>query len=476
MRRFWRLGLRTRLIVLGVAGVALALLVSGFAFYAALTVATDRTLDRETLASAQEVAVWVDEGRLPSPLPAAGAQVVQVVDAAQRVVAGSLGADRLVPLLRPDELASALAGDAVLVDGSRLGTSGPLRVRAVAAGPADDRVAVVVAVQVGDVLAVRAALRTALLVAFPVVLAIMAAVAWRVVGRTLRPVEDLRAGAERIGSGRDRSAGAGGPVERLPVPVAEDEVRALALTLNGMLDRLAAARARQRAFVADAAHELRSPLASMRVQLEVARQLGEGGTLPDDLLVDVARLSDLVEDLLLLARSDADAPTPAVPEVLEVGAVLAEVAAGAGREGVRVTARPGPRVLVRADAGELRRVVLNLVSNAVRHARSEVRLEAEAAGDEVRLRVTDDGPGIPVEDREHVFERFVRRDDARSRDAGGSGLGLAIVAELVARAGGRVHLEDAAGGGLQAVVTLPAVPAPTSAPAVPATAETPVTR
>src|SRR4051794_29790575 len=295
--------------VVGLTGVAVALLVSGFAFYAALAVATDRTLDREALASASEVAAWVDEDRLPSPLPAAGAQLVQVVDREQRVVAGSLGADQLVPLLSPEELATALTGKAVVVDGSRFGTAGALRVLALPAGPADARLAVVVAVQVGDVLAIRAALRTALLVAFPVVLAIMAAVAWRVIGRTLRPVEDLRAGAERIGASRGAASGPGpDPRERLPVPAAEDEIRALALTLNGMLDRLAGARARQRAFVADAAHELRSPLASMRVQLEVARQLGEGGALPDDLLVDVARLSDLVEDLLVLARSDADAP------------------------------------------------------------------------------------------------------------------------------------------------------------------------
>ena len=471
MRRFWRLGLRTRLMVVGLTGVAVALLVSGFAFYAALAVATDRTLDREALASASEVAAWVDQDRLPSPLPAAGAQLVQVVDGEQRVVAGSLGADQLVPLLSPEELTTALTGEAVVVDGSRFGTAGALRVLALPAGPADARVAVVVAVQVGDVLAIRAALRTALLVAFPVVLAIMAAVAWRVIGRTLRPVEDLRAGAERIGASRRAASGPGPePGERLPVPRAEDEIRALALTLNGMLDRLAGARARQRAFVADAAHELRSPLASMRVQLEVAKQLGEGGALPDDLLVDVARLSDLVEDLLVLARSDADASVPAVPEVLEVGALLAEVAATAGREGVRVTALPGAPVLVRADAAELRRAVLNLVSNAVRHARSEVRLDVRT-GAEVQLRVTDDGPGIPPEDRERVFERFVRRDDARSRDAGGSGLGLAIVAELVARAHGRVHLEDAPGGGLRAVVELPAVPARGGVPAADGTAE-----
>ena len=444
--------------LIGVGGVALALLAGGFALYAALTLATDRALDQQGLTTAHEVAALVDRDRLPSPIPASGAQVVQVVDAQQRVVAGSLTADRLVPVLRPDELQAAVRGRAVVVDGSRLGLSGPLRARAVPARQGDQTVAVIVAVQIGDVLAVRAAVRTALLIAFPLVLAVMAAVAWRVIGRTLRPVEELRSRAEQIGAARPAPGTRRDPEERLPVPVAADEIRALALTLNGMLDRLRGSRARQRAFVADAAHELRSPLTSMRTQLEVAQHLGEGGSLPADLLVDVARLSGLVEDLLLLARTDADAPGPAQPEVLDLQTLLGEVAGLPVRAGVAMVTEPGAPALVRADRSELRRVLVNLVSNAVRHARSSVRVAAQA-GDPVRLSVTDDGLGIPPEDRERVFERFARRDDARSRDAGGSGLGLAIVAELVGRAGGTVSLHEATGGGLRVVVALPAADA-----------------
>ncbi|SER21857.1 sensor histidine kinase [Microlunatus flavus] len=452
-----RLGLRTRLLLIGVTGVALALLVGGIGFYQALRVSTDRTLDREALSSAREVAALVDEGRLPDALPTSGAQLVQVVDARQRVLAASLGADRLVPVLDPAELRAALDGEAVLVDGAAFGSAGPLRVRAVAAGPADAPVSVIVAVQVGDVLAARRALRAGLLVVFPAVLLVMAAVAWVVMGRTLRPVEALRAGAERIGAPpsatgpeRDREA-------RLPVPAPADEIRALALTLNGMLDRLAAARDRQRSFVADAAHELRSPLASMRVQLEVAQRLGEGGDLPAELAPDLERLSALVEDLLLLARSGADSPVPAHPERVEVGALLAELAADVpGRDGVRVAAAEAAGLAVHADPGELRRVLLNLTSNAVRHAASRVDLDAVAEPDgRVLLRVSDDGPGIPAADRERVFQRFARLDDARGRDAGGSGLGLPIAAELVARSGGTIALTDAPGGGLRAEVRLP---------------------
>lgn len=451
--RFQRLSLRVRLMVIGVGGVALALLAGGFAFYGALTFAVDRTLDAGALASARDVAALVQADRLPSPIPVSGAQVVQVVDAQQRVVAGSATADRLTPLLRPAELDRALAGEAVEVPGARAALSVPLRVRAVPATAADGPVSVLVALPVGDVLASRAALRTGLLVVFPLVLLALAAVAWRVVGTTLRPVEELRAGAERI-SGTSQE-------ERLDVPAAADEVRALALTLNRMLDRLAAGRARQRSFVADAAHELRSPLASIRTQLEVAERLGEGGALPGELLVDVERLTRLVEDLLLLARADADTRGPTRPSRFDAAELVAEVAAGrsAGRVPLRVV--PGPPAPVLADREELRRAVQNLLDNADRHAATAVEVAVAVQDGRVRFEVRDDGPGLPPAERERVFERFARRDDARSRDVGGTGLGLPITRELVTRAGGTVALLDGRPPwSLTALVELPLATAP----------------
>ncbi|WP_375423682.1 sensor histidine kinase [uncultured Friedmanniella sp.] len=434
--------------LIGLGGVTAALLVGGSAFYAALTFAVDRTLDNEALASAHEVAALVDAGQLPNPVPVSGAQVVQVVDAEHRVVGGSVTADRLTPLLRRDELATALAGAAVVVPGSRAALSTPLRVRAVTAGPADARVSVLVALPVGDVLASRAALRRGLLIVFPLVLAVMAAVAWRVIGSTLRPVEQLRADAERI-SGASRA-------ERLAVPAASDEVRALAVTLNSMLDRLAAARARQRSFVADAAHELRSPLTSIRTQLEVAERLGEGGSLPAELLLDVERLTRLVEDLLLLARVDADTRGPARRDLVEVAGLLAVVAADhtGSRVPLRVRCEGSPQVV--GDRDELRRAVKNLVDNAVRHAGSAVELAGFVEHHQVRIVVLDDGPGLSTDERERVFERFTRLDDARGRSQGGTGLGLPIARELVARAGGTLTLTDAPPPwSLQAVVALP---------------------
>ena len=461
MKRFWTLSLRVRLMIIGLAGVSTALIMGGLAFFGALTYSVDRTLDNETLASAEEIGQMINDSRLPSPIPISGAQVVQVVDAQQRVIGGSVTADRLTPLLRPDELARALTGQAVIVDGVRLGISGPLRVRAIQAGPAAAPVSIMVGLPFGDVLATRTALRSALLVTFPLLLGALALIAWRVIGWTLRPVEQLRAGAEKI----SRTRRIGGPArsEQLPVPPAADEIRALAVTLNEMLDRLGEAQERQRSFVADAAHELRSPLASIQAQLEVAQRLGEGGTLPADLMVDVKRLSGLVEDLLLLARADADTRPPAHPRPVDAGDLVSDVAEGYSDARVSVTVAAPDRLMIMVDAEELRRAVGNLIDNAVRHARSGVAVTAFVEHDQAVIGISDDGPGIAPEDRERVFERFTRLDDARGRNSGGAGLGLAIVRELITRAGGTVRLTAAEPPwNLRAEVRVPLAEIPTA--------------
>jgi signal transduction histidine kinase len=317
---------------------------------------------------------------------------------------------------------------------------------------------VIVAVQVADVVTSQIVLRTSLMIAIPLLVAVLAVIAWYVIGWTLRPVEQLRQGAERIGAGVVGSSGpSGGDPQRLPVPAARDEIQALALTLNDMLGRLAAGRARQRTFVADAAHELRSPLASMRTQLEVARHLGEAGELPDDLLPEVDRLAALVEDLLLLARADADAPLPARVDEVGVADLLDQVVVGYRDARVLVVVGDSdPDAAVVASADELRRAITNLVDNAVRHARTRVELVAVRAGRDVLVTVTDDGPGIPPADRERVFDRFTRLDDGRARDAGGLGLGLSMVKEITEQHGGTVTIEDAPIGGARLRVRLPA--------------------
>lgn len=445
--RLQRLSLRARLMCLGVIGVAMALALGSLGLYAVLTFTLYRTVDAGSLASAQAIAAMVAENTIPNPLPVSGTQVVQVVNSSGAVVSASVGADRLTPLLRPPELARALSGERISIPGSRAGLTGTLRAIALRSGPPSASGSIIVAVPVSDVEQSQEVLRATLLFAYIPLVVIMALIAWRVIGSTLRPVETLRSGADRI-SGSDQD-------ERLAVPESADEIRALALTLNDMLDRLAAARRRQRAFVADAAHELRSPLTSMRTQLEVAQHLGEGGELPTELLADVTRLSTLVEDLLLLARAGTDGNRPTARESTDVRALLIETSRRYAHARVPVSLADGPAVYAHVNSEELRRVVANLVDNALRHATSHVGLAVHAEGGGAVLTVADDGPGIPARERERVFERFARLDDARGRDAGGSGLGLAIVAELLRRSGGSISLQDNPGGpGLAAVVRL----------------------
>ncbi|MFG1913298.1 ATP-binding protein [Micromonospora sp. NPDC048898] len=445
--------------VIGVLGLTIGLALGGVVLLGALGFVLQRTVDTEAFRTADAVALLAAEDALPDPLPVAGGQVrVQVVDGQGRIRAASIDADRLVPMVRPERLDHD-GRQRLEVPAERVGLVGPVRVVAVPAGTAADPLTVLVARSMADVRHSTHAVRVILLVAFPLLVAVLAGVAWRVVGATLRPVEALRRGAEEI-TGR---AGTG----RLPVPASADEIHRLAVTLNGMLDRLESGRVRQRAFVSDAAHELRSPLTNIRTELEVAQRLADRTdwtAVTANLLADTDRLSRLVDDLLLLARLD-EAPPARGTGPVELGALLTEVAARYPSPPVRVTMPPGP-LWTTGNADELRRVLANLVDNAVRHAYGTVVLAAEAApvtrrtvGAYHLVTVTDDGPGVPAADRERVFDRFTRLDDGRARDDGGAGLGLAIVRELVRRAGGSITLTDAPEQhGLRVCLLLPADP------------------
>ena len=437
--------LRARLTV-----VATALLGLGIAAGAALLVFTgsrslQAAVDAGALQSAREVAALVDADRLPDPVPAGGegTAAIQVVDARGRVRAASVGTDRLVPMLRPAELTAARSGARLVISGTRLGLGGPLRIVAVPAGPAGDPQTVVVAVDFGGATSGARVLLVGLAVGAPLLLVTVGVATWLVTGRALRPVEELRRGAAALRGGSGR----------LPLPPAQDEIHRLAETLNDMLARLETAGARQRAFVSDAAHELRSPLASARTQLEVAAAVDAGtpaGELATDVLLAVERLGRLVDDLLLLARLDEAPRRPAEP--VDLVALATEVVGRYAAARVAVSLDPcDSDCVVRADPGAVRRVLTNLVDNAVRHARSAVRVSVGPG----LLTVTDDGPGIPAADRERVFDRFTRLDAARGRDQGGAGLGLAIVRQLVTAHGGTETLSDA-GPGLVATVRFPA--------------------
>jgi signal transduction histidine kinase len=429
------IGLRGRLVLLSTAGLAVGLIVGAVVLTAVLRLGLERAADDAIQQTAHEVTGLIENDRLPDPIPAGGTTLVQVLDQQGRVLAASLGADRLVAALGPAQLQAALAGPETL-SGNDFGVQGAVRVTAQSAAGPDGPSVVLVATPSSDIDDAVRVVRLSLIVGFAVLLAVLAAVAWRLIGATLRPVEALRAGAERI-TGSSSAA-------TLPLPNSTDEIRRLAETLNDMLDRLAASRSRQRQFVADAAHELRSPLASLRTQLEVAIAIGDT---PDnlDLLVDVQRLTGLVNDLLVLATVDDAAPPR--QELVDLVRLTGDVVDRYAGQPIPISVSATGDISVQANPAAVERILRNVLDNAIRHAATAVRVHIDPAAESgARVVVTDDGPGIAVTDRERVFERFTRLQDARDRDSGGSGLGLAIVRELIEQQGGTVRLGEPVAG------------------------------
>lgn len=439
------------------AGLLIAFAAADLLLFSALRISLTRATDSSARQAAATVVALINSQPLPDPVPVAGGTVtIQVLAPDGRIIDVSAGADRLVPLLpAPRAFAAATSGSAVSVDGAPLGL--PPQLRVVAARAADGDV-VVAAVPYSSAHASLDVVRQSLWIGTPVLFGLFTAAIWFAVGSTLRPITLLRRGAASV-------AVTGEPAS-LPVPDARDEVRLLALTLNGMLSRLFAARQRQRDLVSDTAHELRSPIASIRTQLEVALDhpsLQDWTETARDVHADVLRLARLAEDLLVLARLDDSAASPGSAGAVDLAEVASSVTGryAGGRVPVTVSAPASGPVLVRGDSAALDRMLVNLVDNASRYAKSRVAVSVDLAGDFAELTVTDDGPGIPAEDLERAFERFTRLDPARTRSDGeleGAGLGLAIVRATAESFGGKAFLEPASPSpGLRAVVRLPVI-------------------
>ncbi|MET7296069.1 HAMP domain-containing sensor histidine kinase [Streptomyces griseoloalbus] len=281
---------------------------------------------------------------------------------------------------------------------------------------------------------------TVMLIGLPMLLGVVAGVTWLVTGRALRPVEGIRREMAAITASEDLA-------RRVPEPATHDEIARLARTTNETLAALETSVERQRRFVADASHELRSPIASLRTQLEVAAAHPELLDL-DGAVEDTVRLQHLAADLLLLARLDAGERPAGTP--VDLAALAREVATG--RTGVTVDAEPAE---VTGSRGQLGRVLANLLDNARRHARERVTVTVRREGTWAVLGVADDGDGVAEADRERIFERFVRLDAARSRDDGGAGLGLAIARDVAVRHGGTLTAGAAPAGGALFELRLP---------------------
>jgi len=442
----WRLAgtvrVRTTLAALLVVGAAM--LVGGVMLVAVLRIALTGEVRASARLRATEVAADLESGTRPEELTVGEAEdvLVQVLDEHGEVVRSSRNVQGLPPVarLRPGTSATV---DVPIDNDDFLAV-------AVAANTAEGRLTVVVA-RVADMIGESARIVTILLaVGLPVLLLVVAATTWKVVGRALAPVEAIRGEVDEISA-----------VElhrRVPDPPGDDEVARLARTMNRMLERLQRGHERQRRLVADASHELRSPVASIRQHAEVALAHPDRTTaaeLAATVLAEDLRIQRLVEDMLLLARADEHALPLRRRHVDLDDLVFEEARRLRDATGLHVDVGAVSAGRVDGDADGLRRVLRNLGDNAARHASSRVGFALAERDGAAVLAVDDDGPGIPEADRERVLERFVRLDDARARDAGGSGLGLAIVAELVAAHGGAVRVAGSALGGARVEVSLP---------------------
>ncbi|MFF7953866.1 sensor histidine kinase [Streptomyces griseorubiginosus] len=389
---------------------------------------------------------------------------VQVVDAHGTLVAASENLERIsgtgtgevkpVPQQSPgsgdedDDSAlepGEIADEVVLTDGSATidGESADYRFAAVEVDVQDKgRLTVYAGASLDAEQGAVGTAQTVMLIGFPLLLGVVAAVTWLVTRRALRPVEGIRAEMAAITASEDLA-------RRVPVPDTHDEVARLARTTNETLAALETSVERQRRFVADASHELRSPIASLRTQLEVAAAHPELLDV-DGAVEDTVRLQRLAADLLLLARLDAGERRGDAR--VDLGELAARCARG--RDGVTVEA---PAVEVTGSRGQLERVLGNLLDNAQRHARTAVAVTVRRDGEWAVVSVADDGSGVPAADRERVFERFVRLDEARARDDGGAGLGLAIARDVAVRHGGTLTVRDAPAGGALFELRLPVV-------------------
>jgi signal transduction histidine kinase len=446
-RRLGTVRVRTTVAAVVVAGVAMA--VGALVLVAVLR----DTLNREVRAAArlrgQDVATVLASGA-----PGTGSLAVddpeelliQVLDEDGRVAAASLGAGgQALARLRPGESA-----EVELPAGRSEAEGGEFLAVATGAETPQGRRTVVVARSTETVTEATAAVSGLLAVGLPLLLAVVAVTTWVLVGRALAPVEAIRAEVDAISAAALH--------RRVPDPPADDEIGRLARTMNRMLGRLEQAQARQRRLVADASHELRSPVATIRQHAEVALAHPDRTStteLAATVLAEDLRLQRLAEDLLLLTRADEHTLALRRRPVDLDDLVFDEARRLRDATGLTVDTTAVSAGRVDGDPAGLRRVLRNLGDNAARHAGGRLAFSVAERDGKVLLAVDDDGSGIPEADRERVFERFVRLDDARARDDGGSGLGLAIVAELVAAHGGTVAVATSPLGGARVAVTLP---------------------
>ena len=382
-----------------------------------------------------------------------GTSAVQLLDHQGRVLV-SYGHDTdQSTLIAPEDYRLAVSQPQLLT--TPLGPEGQdYRVRAVPVAFAGEPMVLLVGISLFAVDRTVDQLLLLLLTAGPAALVVTALAGYWLAGLALKPVRRMTSDAQQIGTDRLH--------QRVAVPKPEDEIRRLAVTLNAMLERIEQGAMAQRRIVADASHELRSPLTVMRAELDVSLRAddlsGSGREVLISVREEVDRMRRTVDNLLTLAAVD-ESGLPLLAVRCRLGQTMAEasrsVAALAAAKDVDLVVESGAEQ-VQADPQQLQLTLVNLLENAIRFSPpgAQVRLRSWQVDGEVGLTVTDHGPGIPAEHRDRLFDRFYRVDSARGR--GGSGLGLAICREIVRAHGGRIWVESAVGRGSAFSLALPA--------------------
>jgi signal transduction histidine kinase len=412
----------------------IAMVVTGFlamlaygALLAFVRIQAGTQLTNQLVFTARQVGAVARTGHLDNPIVSGTPGLIQVQDDRRRVVAASRSLVGLSALQAPRP-----TGNRPLFQRICPGTRCFTGVATRATGPSGPLIVYVLAPEMG--LFPRPGLAVLLALGIPVSIGAAGVARWWLAARRLRPVELIRAELDEINAADLH--------RRVPVPPRRDEFHSLVMAINATLNRLEAAVEQQRRLVSDVSHDLRSPIAGLRAELEAALIDPEGADLRAALgktLKNTERLQNIVTELLALARREAGLPGRA--ERVDLGQLAErEVARRPRRVSAKVDAEPG--VIAQVNNVDIGRVLTNLLDNAARHADSEVIVTVRREGGEAVVEVFNDGEAIAPEDHERIFERFIRLSASRKRDSGGSGLGLAISRDIAHAYGGSLRVAD----------------------------------
>ncbi len=437
---------RVRVTGLAVLVVFGSLLAGAFGLRTLLERSTVQSVRTDAQVRVAEVSALALRADLPRPLPnTVGTRptLLQVIESDGTVSTATAPLLNRPALIPPAELNGDHGRKMDLIFDS---TSSQWWVEAVPATLNGRGAEVIVATSLAELRRTLHQLALLLAIGIPLLTTAAGVLVWSLVGRALDPVDRLRAEVEMLASDTQRRG------QRVGVPDTDDEISRLAHTLNLLLDQLDKSAYSQRRFVADASHELRGPVANIRLAVEVAQahpDKADWPTIADEVLAQDARMGRLVEHLLLLARTDDDHALRRT-EPVDLADIANEAAASNRKPGISIRVAASSAI-VNDDRSQLMSIVNNLVENAVRFATHQVTISTMSTGGWAEVSVRDDGPGVPADERERIFDRFYRVDAHRSREGGGTGLGLAIVARLVNERGGTITVGDASPGSVFSV-------------------------